>query len=34
MVMGVCYLSSSIVFKYECRVGHFFVLSWASVVSE
>ena len=21
-------LSSSILFKYECRVGHLFVLSW------
>ena len=24
-------LSSSILFKYECSRGHFFVLSWARV---
>ena len=24
-------LSSSILFKYECRVGHLFVLNWARV---
>ena len=23
--------SSSILFRYECRVGHLFVLSWARV---
>ena len=29
MVIGV--LSSSILFKYECSMGHLFVLSWARV---
>ena len=25
-------LSASILFKYECRMGYLFVLSWASVL--
>ena len=28
---GDAYLSSLILFKYECMVGHLFVLSWVKI---
>ena len=31
LITYLLHLSSSIPFKYECRVGHLFVLSWARV---